>query len=295
MDEWISKLICNGHTLQFVSPPPRFNGMMETMLPSMEQSDALQSCGDSPQAPAQGREEDTVKESLIHTAELACHLSRLGFAINWEKSSPFSFPNHHISGSGFGLPQQRTVTAAESHPSEPSDGYFSHVARVMSAASRSPSQFASHEETAVLVFSLAYRLYPPATENDLCSPLGGSGLMLLEESQTLSTGVLLGRVTSHISVFTDTSLSPSQKDNSGLHQSLPGLSATVLGSHTTALHLGASHSLSVERRGRRGGDQLKENGACTRRCCPRFGPGLARPRWTCLPLAEMRNAHSGFP
>ena len=43
MDKWMDRIISRGYTLQFASPPPRFNGIVETILSSQEHCLALQS------------------------------------------------------------------------------------------------------------------------------------------------------------------------------------------------------------------------------------------------------------
>ncbi|KAI3360259.1 hypothetical protein L3Q82_014572 [Scortum barcoo] len=42
MDSWMSGLISRGYSLQFASPPPRFNGILETVLSPQEHCSALQ-------------------------------------------------------------------------------------------------------------------------------------------------------------------------------------------------------------------------------------------------------------
>ncbi|KAK2902453.1 hypothetical protein Q8A73_012199 [Channa argus] len=176
----------------------------------------------------------------------------------------------------------------------------------------------THETTAVLVLSPAARSCTSSHTFGHDSPISGSGSSLLELD-----GVPLGRPSSHVSVFTDSSLcslccsgalglpcpcSHGQYDDGFLYQpsgwreiiTAPQhrQETAAVGALASPLHQSCVHPQRSEHsRGHyvSGGGPAPGNGCCTQSWSKRFGAGLAEPRWTFLQPKAMPSAPFGSP
>ena len=160
------------------------------------------------------------EQAALHTTELVKHLSLLGFAINWKKSSPL--PSQSLIYLGVCLDSSIMRAKLSSARLEALSSLLSHIAPRRTVTALSVMRLLGMMAASHVVIPLGLlhmrklqrwfsrlRIDPVRQKRRMITvpPSLQSDLSYWGNPRVLTAGVPLGRVTSHVSVYTDASLS----------------------------------------------------------------------------------------